>query len=83
MKTYDGHIYQTSKDWYPVVIRNKGTLMDDVILRPAWLSEYCPGAWDDYDAYCHPDDSVMDGNHRSVYFFRDKKTAIVFALRWS
>jgi hypothetical protein len=83
MKKYNGHIYETMEDWHPVVIRNKGNMMDDIILRPAWLSEHCPDAYMDYDAWVYGNDSLMDSNHRSIYFFRDKDVAIMFALRWS
>lgn len=82
MKEFNGHLYETVEDWHPVVIRNKGTVMDDIILRPAWLSEHCPDGEMDYDAWVYGDDSLMDQTHRSVYFFRDKDVAIMFALRW-
>ena len=83
MKVYEGHTYETVADWHPVIIRNKGNMMDDIILRPAWLSEHCPDAHMDYDAWVYGNDSLMDGNHRSIYFFRDEIVAIMFALRWS
>jgi hypothetical protein len=83
MKVYEAHTYETVADWHPVVIRNKGNMMDDIILRPAWLSEHCPDAHMDYDAWVYGNDSLMDGNHRSIYFFRDEIVAIMFALRWS
>ena len=80
MKKFEGHLYETCKDWHPVVIRNKGTVLDDIIMRPHWLSTHCPDGPADYDAYVYGDDSLMDRNHRSVYFFRDKKVAVLFAL---
>lgn len=82
MKKFDGHIYETVEDWHPVVIRNKGNMMDDIILRPAWLSENCPDGPTDYDAWVYADDDLMDPLHRTIYFFRDETVALLFALRW-
>lgn len=83
MKTVDGHLYETVEDWHHVVIRNKGTMLDDIILRPAWLSTHCPDGHMDYDAYVYADDNLMDSDHRSIYFFRDEQVAVMFALRWA
>lgn len=83
MKKYNGHLYETCEDWHPVVIRQKGDMLNDIILRPAWLSKHCPDADEDYDAWVYEDDSLMDPTHRSIYFFRDKTVAIMFALKWS
>lgn len=81
MKTYDGHLYETCKDWHPVVIRNTGDFWQDHIVRGRWLSENCPEG--SYDAWCYPDDDLTDPNHRTIYFFRDTEVAVMFALRWS
>lgn len=83
MKEFDGHIYETVEDWHPVIIRNKGTITDDIILRPSWLSKHCPDADMDYDAWVYGNDSLMDPQHRTIYFFRDETVAIMFALRWT
>jgi hypothetical protein len=83
MKEHNGHWYETFDDWHPVIIRNKGNFMEDQILRGAWLSQHCPDAGGDYDAWACPDESVQDPKHRSIYFFRDPKVATLFALRWS
>jgi len=83
MKKYLGHLWETMEDWHPVVIRCRGNFMDDNILRPSWLNEYCPDGSSDYDAWCHPDDQLTDATHRTVYFFRDLEVATVFALTWS
>lgn len=83
MKKHNGHLYETMEDWHPVVIRNKGNFMQDHILRGAWLSEHCPDADGDYDAWAYPDDDFQDPEHRSIYFFREERVALMFALRWS
>jgi hypothetical protein len=83
MKRYKGHIYETVEDWHPVVIKSPTDFYDKIVYLPSWLSEHCPGADDDYDAYVYADDSLMDANHRSIYFFRDETVAILFALRWA
>lgn len=81
MKRYQGHLYETHRDWHPVIIRQSADWMDNVIHRPAWLSTHCPNH--DYDAWCYPDDELSDPNHRTIYFFRDAETAMMFALRWA
>ena len=83
MKEHNGHWYETFDNWHPVVIRNKGNFMQDHILRGAWLSEHCPDASGDYDAWAYPDDDFQDPKHRSIYFFREERVALMFALRWS
>lgn len=83
MKEYDGRWYETGKDWHPVLIRNTGDFMQDHILRGAWLSEHCPDADSDYDAWAYDEDDLQDPRHRTIYFFRDKRVAVMFALRWS
>ena len=83
MKRYKGHLYETVEDWHTVVIQSPKDFYDKIVHLPAWLSEYCPGADDDYDAYVYADDSMMDINHRSIYFFRDETVDILFALRWA
>jgi hypothetical protein len=81
-KRFHGHLYDTVESWHPVIIRQKGNFMDDIILRPSWLSEHCPDGPDDYDAWVYGDDNLIDPDHRSIYFFRDEKIAMLFALRW-
>jgi hypothetical protein len=81
-KEFNGHLYETVEDWHPIIIRNKSNFMDDIILRPAWLSKHCPDGPYDYDAWVYGDDNLMDSNHRTIYFFRDEKVAMLFALRW-
>lgn len=83
MKLYNGHLYETKKDWYPVIIKNTGNFMQDHILRGAWLSEHCPDGSADYDAWAYDNDSLEDPTHRTIYFFRDPKVAMWFTLRWS
>jgi hypothetical protein len=83
MKEHNGRYYETFNDWHPVVIRNTGDFMQDHILRGAWLSEYCPDADADYDAWVYESDQFQDPRHRSIYFFRDQQVAVMFALRWS
>jgi hypothetical protein len=83
MKEYEGHLYETVKSWHPVVIRNTGDFMQDHILRGAWLSEHCPGADKDYDAWVYANDRFKEADHRTIYFFRDREVAVMFALRWS
>jgi hypothetical protein len=83
MKKHNGHLYETVEDWHPVVIRSPRDFMDKIVFLPSWLSEYCPNADDDYDAWVYEGDNAMDPNHRSIYFFRDENVAILFALRWS
>lgn len=83
MKKFQGHLYETNASWHPVIIHGSTNWMDNVIHRPSWLSEHCPDADNDYDAWCHPDDQLTDHDHRTVYFFRDEQVAIQFALRWS
>jgi hypothetical protein len=83
MKEHCGHWYETFDDWHPVIIRNKGDFMEDHILRSAWLSQHCPDADSDYDAWVYASDQYTDPRHRSIYFFRDSKVATLFALRWS
>jgi hypothetical protein len=83
MKEYIGHLWETPESWNPVIIRRKGNLLDDVIHLSIWLNEHCPDADEDYDAWTHPDDDFSDSRHRTVYFFRDLETAVLFALRWS
>ena len=80
MKEYHGRWYETFEDWHPVVIRNTGDFMQDHILRGAWLSKHCPDADGDYDAWVYDHDSVQDPKHRSIYFFRDSRVAMLFAL---
>lgn len=82
MKKYQGHLYETVADWHPVVIQAPTEFYDTIVQLPVWLREHCPNGEDDYDAWCHPDDDLTTA-HRSVYFFRDKKVAVLFALRWS
>ena len=82
-KEFHGQLYETVEDWHPVIIRKKNNFVDDIIRRPAWLSEHCPDADGDYDAWVYGDDNLIDPNHRTVYFFRDENVAILFALRWS
>jgi hypothetical protein len=83
MKEHGGHLYETFEDWHPVIIRNTGNFMEDHILRSTWLSQYCPDAGEDYDAWVYNFDNIQDPKHRSIYFFRDSKVATLFALRWS
>lgn len=83
MKEFDGRWYETFDDWHPVVIKNKGDIMQDIVLRSAWLNEFCPDADADYDAWAYPGDSVQDSKHRAIYFFRDPEVAVLFALRWT
>jgi hypothetical protein len=83
MKIYDGYLYETCEDWTPVVIAAPTGMHEAIIWLPNWLSEHCPNAGDDYDAWCHPEDTLMDNTHRTVYFFRDEKVAMLFVLRWA
>jgi hypothetical protein len=83
MKNFQGHLYETYEDWHPVIIRNRGDFMEDHIYRSAWLSQHCPDAGEDYDAWAYDKDSVQDPKHRTIYFFRDPKVATLFALRWA
>lgn len=83
MKKYNGHLYETCEDWHPVVIRNTGDFLQDHIFRGKWLSENCPDGSYDYDAWCYPDDNLTDPDHHTIYFFRDREVAVMFALRWS
>jgi len=83
MMKYQGHYYETVDGWYPVVIQSPTSFMDKIVLLPSWLSEHCPDADTDYDAWVYADDNLMDDNHRSIYFFREHKVAVMFALRWS
>lgn len=80
---YEGHLYETVDGWHPVVISQSSDWFDNIARRPAWLSEHCPNAGMDYDAWVYADDNLMDDNHRTIYFFRDHKVAVMFALRWS
>lgn len=82
MKKYQGHLYETCKDWHPVVIRNTGVFLQDHIIRGQWLGDNCPGT-SDYDAWCYPEDDLTDPHHRTIYFFKDRDVAFRFALRWS
>jgi hypothetical protein len=83
MKEFQGHLYETCEDWHPVTVKNSGDFVKDHIFRGSWLSQHCPEASIDYDAWCHPEDDLRDPNHRSVYFFRDERVALLFALTWS
>jgi hypothetical protein len=83
MKEYLGHLWETVKDWHPVVIRQSEDPWDNIVRRPYWLSEHCPNGPDDYDAWCHYEDRLTYSRHRTVYFFRDVEVATMFALRWS
>lgn len=83
MKEYHGHLYETREEWHPVIVRNKGDIIQDIVLRSAWLNEFCPDCENDYDAWAYPGESVQDPKHRAIYFFRDAQVAVMFALRWS
>lgn len=83
MKKFEGHLYETHPDWHTVVVRRSSDWRREIIHKSAWLGEHCPGADQDYDAYCHHDDTLQQDNHRTVYFFRDKEVAMLFALTWS
>jgi hypothetical protein len=83
MKEFHGQLYETMASWYPVIINQTGVFLTDFIHRSAWLDKHCPNGPDDYDAYVYHDDNLTDPNHRSVYFFRDKHVALLFALRWA
>ena len=83
MKRVDGHLYETVATWHPVIIRQKGDWFNDVVHRPTWLNKHCPDGHMDYDAYVYHDDTLMDPDHRTIYFFRDEHVAVLFALRWA
>jgi len=83
MKKHNGHLYETVEDWHPVVIQAPTGFYDKIVHLPAWLSEHCPNCDEDYDAWVYGDDDGMNPVHRTIYFFRDEATAILFALRWS
>ena len=83
MKEINGHLYETHKDWHPVIVRKCSDWRDELIYKSNWLSEHCPNCDQDYDAYCYHEDNLIDSDHRTVYFFRDKTVALMFALRWA
>jgi hypothetical protein len=83
MKEHNGHWYETVDNWHPVIIRNTGDFLQDHILRSVWLSEHCPDADGDYDAWVYAKDQFNDPKHRTIYFFREERVALMFALRWS
>jgi hypothetical protein len=83
MKIHNGHSYETVEDWHPVVIQAPTGFYDKIVHLPAWLSEHCPNCDEDYDAWVYGGDDGMNPVHRTIYFFRDEATAILFALRWS
>ena len=81
-KEYQGHLYETVEDWHPVVVKRTIPWTEEIIYKSGWLSEHCPDGPEDYDAYVHHDDQLIDPDHRTVYFFRDPQVAVMFALRW-
>lgn len=82
VKKYAGHLYETHQDWHPAIITKSAVWIDNIVYLPAWLSEHCPDADADYDAYVYAGDNLMDVNHRTIYFFRDPEVAVLFILRW-
>jgi hypothetical protein len=83
MQRFRGHLYETVHNWHPVIITGPKDFYNKIVHLPSWLSEHCPNCDEDYDAYVYAGDSLMDDSHRTIYFFRDEATAILFALRWS
>ena len=82
VKTINGHLYETVASWHPVIIQRPTDWKNKIVYLPAWLNEHCPDGDKDYDAYVYHHDRLMDDNHRSIYFFRDERIALLFTLRW-
>jgi len=83
MKEVNGHLYETVEDWHTVIVRRKSDWRQEIVYKTAWLSEHCPDADRDYDAYCYHEDDFNNSEHRTIYFFRDPEVAFMFALRWA
>lgn len=83
MQRVNGRIYDTHPDWVPVIVRKQSKWFDEISIKARWLSEHCPDAGDDYDAWQYDNASSVGESTHSIYFFRDPKVAALFALRWS
>jgi hypothetical protein len=81
MKTVDGHLYEAPADWHAVVVKNSGSFVEDHLYRYSWISKHTGD--EDHEAWCYAEDDVRDPEHRTVFFFKDRKVAALFALRWA